>query len=264
MYKFNFASPATIDDAAAQFEASDDATYISGGMTLVPTLKQRLAMPSDVIDLSKIASLKGISLDGDMVKIGAMTTHAQIASDGLVVANIPALAELAGGIGDASVRNRGTIGGSLANSDPAADYPAAVLALGAEIHTNKRTIAAADYFVELFETALDEGEIITSISFPVCKVANYQKFSNPASRYAIAGVFIAKTSAGVRVAVTGAGPYAFRQNEMEAALDGDFSAKSIDGITVSDDGLNEDIHASASYRANLIKVLAIRAVEAIS
>ena len=196
-----------------------------------------------------------------MVKVGAMTTHAQIASDALVVANIPALAELAGGIGDASVRNRGTIGGSLANSDPAADYPAAVLALGAEIHTNKRTIAAADYFIELFETALDEGEIITSISFPVCMTANYQKFSNPASRYAIAGVFVAKTSAGVRVAVTGAGPYVFRQTEMETALDGDFSAKSIDGITVSDDGLNEDIHASASYRANLIKVLAIRAVE---
>lgn len=264
MYKFEYEIPLSVDDAVAKFEASDDATYISGGMTLVPTLKQRLAMPSHLIDLSKIPSLSGISLDGDMLKIGAMTTHAQIAKDPLVTVNIPALAILAEGIGDASVRNRGTIGGSIANSDPSADYPAAVLALSAEINTNKRTIAAADFFVELFETALEEGEIITSVSLPVNKVGNYQKFSNPASRYAIVGVFVAKTNAGVRVAVTGAGAYVFRMNEMETALDNDFSAKSIENIEISDQGLNEDAHASAAYRANLIKVLTSRAIKTLS
>lgn len=260
MYRFEFKRPSTIDEAVSMFEASDDATYISGGMTLVPTLKQRLAMPSDLIDLAKIASLKGISLDGQRLVIGAMTTHAEIAVNAVVKENIPALAALADDIGDASVRNRGTIGGSVANNDPAADYPAAILALEADVITNKRTISAAEFFVEMFETALDEGEIVISVSLPVCKTANYQKFSNPASRYAIAGVFVAKTPSGARVAVTGAGPYVFRQPEMEAALDGNFSADAVNNITISPDGLNEDVHASPTYRASLIKTLAARAI----
>lgn len=260
MYKFKYETPKNIDDAVTQFNAHGDATYIAGGMTLVPTLKQRLAMPSHVIDLSKIASLKFITLEGDRVKIGAMTSHAEIASDKNIIDNIPALADLAGNIGDASVRNRGTIGGSIANADPSADYPAAVLALGATITTNKRTIEAQDFFTEMFETALEEGEIITEISFPSLKTANYQKFSNPASRYAIVGVFVAKTNAGVRVAITGAGGYVFRQTDFEAALDKDFNQSAIENIAVSSDDLNQDVHATAEYRAHLINVLTRRAV----
>ena len=264
MYRFEYESPKSLDEALAQFKAHDDATYIAGGMTLVPTLKQRLAMPSHVIDLAKISSLKGISFAGGMLKIGAMTTHGEVAANPLVLEHAPALAELADNIGDASVRNRGTIGGSIANADPAADYPAAVLALGAEVTTNLRTIKAQDYFVEMFETALEEGEIITEISFPATNQANYQKFSNPASRYAVVGVFVAKTDAGVRVAVTGAGAYVFRVGEYEAALNKNFSSSAIENITVPADDLNEDVHATASYRAHLISVLTMRAVASLS
>ena len=262
MYQFNYRKAASLADAAAKLAEADDGMLMAGGQTLIPTLKQRLAMPSDVIDLGGIAELTGIQVSADTVTIGAMTTHAAVAASGDVAGAIPALAKLAGGIGDAAVRNLGTIGGSLANSDPAADYPAAVLGLGATVATDRREIAADDFFVDLFETALEEGEIITSVAFPVPKRAAYMKFPNPASRYAIVGVFVAETAGGVRVAVTGAGPCAFRVAEMEAALADNFAPEAIAGIAVPDDDLNTDIHAAADYRAHLIGVMAGRAVAA--
>ena len=262
MYQFNYRKAASLADAAAKLAEADDGMLMAGGQTLIPTLKQRLAMPSDVIDLGGIAELTGIEVTADAVAIGAMTTHAAVAASGDVAGTIPALAKLAGGIGDAAVRNLGTIGGSLANSDPAADYPAAVLGLGATVKTDRREIAADDFFVDLFETALEEGEIIASVAFPVPKRAAYLKFPNPASRYAIVGVFVAETAGGVRVAVTGAGPCAFRVAEMEAALADSFAPEAIAGIAVPDDDLNTDIHAAADYRAHLIGVMAGRAVAA--
>ncbi len=260
MYRFEYQKATSVEDAAARRGAADDATYMAGGMTLIPTLKQRLASHSDLIDLAGIDGLAGISLDGGMVTIGAMTRHAQVAASAEVRDAIPALAGLAGLIGDPAVRNRGTIGGSLANSDPAADYPAAVLGLGATIVTNGREIAADEFFLDLFETALEEGEIITAVKFPVPKRAGYEKFPNPASRYAIVGVFVAETQDGVRLAVTGAGPCAFRVAEMEAALAGNFAPDAVAGITVAADDLNEDLHASAEYRASLVTTMAKRAV----
>jgi carbon-monoxide dehydrogenase medium subunit len=241
-----------------------DAKVVAGGMTLIPTLKQRLAQPSDLIDLGGAAELKGIKAEAGGITIGAMTTHAEVARSAEVQKTIPALAHLAGGIGDPLVRNRGTIGGSVANSDPAADYPAAVLALGATIRTNKREIKADDFFKGMFETALQDGEIITAIHFPKPDKAGYSKFPNPASRYAIVGVFVAKAGSGVRVAVTGAGPCAFRSKELESALASSFTPDAAKAVKIGASGLNSDLHATAAYRAHLVSVMASRAVTAAS
>ena len=262
MYEFNYQKAGSVADAAAKVAGADDGTLMAGGMTLIPTLKQRLAMPSDVVDIGQLADLQGISVAGGKVSIGSMTTHDTVANSADVKGAIPALAVLASGIGDPMVRNRGTMGGSVANNDPAADYPGAVLGLGATVVTDKREIAGDAFFTGMFETALDEGEIITRIDFPVPTKAAYTKFPNPASRYAIVGVFVAQTADGVRVAVTGAGGTAFRATEMEAALNANFSPCALDGISISAHGLNKDIHASAEYRAHLIGVMAKRAVAA--
>ena len=263
MYAFNYLRPSSIADAVDAVRSADAGQFLAGGQTLLPTLKQRLAMPSDLVDLAGIGELKGISMVDGAVVIGAMTRHVDVADSTEVRRRIPALAALAGDIGDRQVRNRGTLGGSIANNDPAADYPAACLALGATITTNLRTLAAEDFFTDLFETALDEGEIVTSVSFPAPEKAAYMKFKNPASRYAIVGVFVAKTGSDVKVAVTGAGSGGvFRVPEMERALAGNFTAAALEGIAVSPDGLNSDIHAAADYRAHLIGVMARRAVEA--
>lgn len=260
MYAFDYKKAASLDDAQSAFAAADDASYLAGGMTLIPTLKQRLAMPSDVIDLSGIDSLNGVSVDGNTVTVGAMTPHADVAASADVQKTIPALAGLAAHIGDPQVRNRGTIGGSIANNDPAADYPGAVVGLNATVHTTKREIGADDFFTGMFETALEPGELITKVVFSAPEKAAYRKFPNPASRYAIVGAFVAKTADGVRVAITGAGPTVFRVAEMEDALAKSFTANAIDGITVPDDSLNADLHATAEYRAHLIGVMARRAV----
>jgi carbon-monoxide dehydrogenase medium subunit len=261
MYAFDYTKAGSVAEAAKG--ATGEAKLLAGGMTLVATLKQRLARPSTLIDLGGIKDLVGIKVEGDSVTIGAMTTHAAVAESAEVKKAIPALASLAALIGDPAVRNRGTIGGSVANNDPAADYPAACLALGATITTNTRKIAADDFFKGLFETALGEGEIITAVSFPKPEKAGYEKFRNPASRYALVGVFAAKTKAGTRVAVTGAGESGvFRQKGFEDALSKSFDAASLDGVKVEAKGLNSDIHASADYRAHLITVIAKRAVAA--
>ena len=262
MYDFNHHRPASVDDAVAALSGASDGKIMAGGQTLIPTMKQRLASPSDVIDLGAIAGLKGIKEDGGNIVIGAMTTHAAVAADATVKAKIPALAALADGIGDAQVRNRGTLGGSIANNDPAADYPAGLVGLGAAVHTTKRQIPADDFFTGMFETALAEDEIVTAVAFPIPEKAAYAKFANPASRYAIVGVMVSKGPAGVRVAVTGAGPSVYRLADAEAALGGGFSADAVAKVSVSSDGLNSDIHASADYRANLVGVMLKRAVAA--
>jgi len=261
MYDFAYHRPKTLAEATAALKGKPEARALSGGMTLIPTLKQRLAKPSDVVDLNGIKDLAGIKVDGAGVTIGGMTRHADVASSADVKKAIPALAHLAGHIGDPQVRNRGTIGGSVANNDPAADYPAAVLGLGATITTNNRTIAADNFFKGLFETALEDGELITSITFPKADKTGYMKFPNPASRYAMVGVFVAKTGNGVRVAVTGAGPCVFRVKAMEDALAKNFSSAAIKDIKIPADGLNSDIHGSAEYRAHLVNVMARRAVD---
>jgi len=261
MYDFAYHRPKTLAEATAALKGKPEARAMSGGMTLIPTLKQRLAKPSDVVDLNGIKELAGIKAEGSGVTIGALTRHADVASSGDVKKAIPALAHLAGHIGDPAVRNRGTMGGSVANSDPAADYPAAVLALNATVTTNSRTIKADDFFKGLFETALEDGELVTGITFPKADKAGYMKFPNPASRYAMVGVFVAKTGNTVRVAVTGAGPCAFRVKAMEDALAKNFSSDAIKDITVPADGLNSDIHGSAEYRAHLVNVMARRAVD---
>ncbi len=262
MHKFNYHRPSSVEEAAQVLSAASDGTLMAGGMTLVPTIKHRLADPTDVVDLGGVAALRGVSEDGGNVVIGAMTTHAEVASNGTVGAKIPALAALAEMIGDPQVRNRGTIGGSIANNDPAADYPAALVGLGATVRTNKREIAADNFFTGLFETALAEGEIVTAIAFPVPEKAGYAKFPNPASRYAIVGVMVSTGPAGTRVAVTGAGACVFRAADMEAALSGGFSADALANASVPADDLNSDIHASAEYRAHLVGVMARRAVAA--
>ena len=239
MYDFNFQSASSIDDAAARLSAAEDGTVMAGGQTLIPVLKQRLAKPSDVISLAG-AGLSGITNSGDSVTIGAMTTHSEVAASTDVPAVLRSVAE---GIGDAQVRNRGTLGGSLANNDPAADYPAAALGLGATITTNQRDIAADDFFTGMFETALNDGEIIKSVTFPNATKAAYAKFPNPASRFALVGVFVAQAADGVRVAVTGA-------------------PDALDGVTLPVEGMNSDIHGSAEYRAHLVIVMAKRAVAA--
>ena len=262
MHAFNYHRPSNVNDAAAQAAKSADARVLAGGQSLVQAMKLRLSAPTDIIDLGMLKELAGIKVDGKAVTLGAMTRHAEVADSAEVKKAIPALANLASKIGDRMVRNMGTLGGSVAHSDPSADYPAAVLGLGATITTNKRNIEADKYFKGLFETALEQGEIITSISFPVPRRAAYMKFDNPASRYAIVGVFVADFGGKVRVAVTGAGACAFRVEEMEKALAAKFAPESVANIKVPDKGLNSDLHAKADYRAHLITIMAKRAVEA--
>ena len=261
MYEFNYQKAASLDDAA-KLLGDEDAKLVAGGMTLIPTLKLRLAKPSDLIDLASIDGLRGIKEEGGGVTIGAMTRHVEVNRSDIVKRVIPGLAALAGMIGDPAVRNRGTIGGSISNNDPAADYPSAVVGLGATIVTTKREITGDDFFTGMFETALAQDEIVTAVKFPKPDASAYQKFRNPASRYAIVGVFVARTGSTVRVAVTGAGPCVFRVSEMEAALAKSFSPDAIKDIAIPDDGLNSDIHASAEYRAHLVNVMARRAVAA--
>ena len=262
MYDFSYHRPTSLEQAGDLLRSLDDPLVMAGGQTLIPTLKQRLASPSDVIDLTDIGGLDQISVDGGQITIGAMTNHATVGASAEVRSHLPALADLAGGIADIHVRNLGTLGGSIANNDPAADYPAAVLALGATITTTARQIPADDFFTDLFETALAEDEIITSVSFPIPDCAAYMKFDQPASRYALVGVFVANFGGNVRVAVTGAGPCVFRQPDMEAALSANFSPDAVEGVTISPDGLNSDLFASPDYRAHLVRVMASRAVEA--
>jgi aerobic carbon-monoxide dehydrogenase medium subunit len=261
MYTFDYSRPASVADAAKALIANPEARILAGGQTLIPTLKQRLASPAAVIDLSGIADLKSIKRDGNTLVIGAMVTHDAVARSADVKAAIPALAALAGGIGDPQVRNAGTIGGSVANNDPAADYPSAVLALGATIVTDKRQIAADQFFAGMFSTVLEAGEIITQIRFPVPKKAGYAKFEQRASRYALVGTFVADTGAGVRCAVTGCGAGGvFRSPEIEAALTKAFSADALKGIKIASAGLMGDMHGSAEYRAAMVPVMAARAV----
>jgi aerobic carbon-monoxide dehydrogenase medium subunit len=263
MYEFKYHRPGTVRQAANLLAKNEDAKVIAGGHTLVPVMKQRLASPPHLVDLSHIEGLNEIEMKGRALSIGAIATHFEVANSPTVGEAIPALAELAGMIGDPAVRHRGTIGGSLANNDPTADYPAAVLALGATIVTNKRRLKPEEFFQGLFSTALEPDEIITKVMFPVPKKAAYIKFRNQASRYALVGVFVAKRPSDVRVAVTGAGSNGvFRVESFEEALKKRFSHKVLDGLTLSPEGLNSDIHGSAEYRAHLIAVLARRAVEA--
>jgi aerobic carbon-monoxide dehydrogenase medium subunit len=260
MYDFAYHKPATIADAVKILSADPDARAIAGGQTLLPALKHRLNRLPSVVDLSGIAELRGVKRDGSKLTIGALTRHADVENNPEVQAAIPVLAKMAGSIGDIQVRNRGTIGGSVANNDPAADYPAAVLGLNAIIVTDKRRIAADDFFQGMFTTALEPGELLVAVEFPIPEKAGYAKMRNPASRYVMAGVFVAKTAGGVRVVVNGAGPGVFRQSDMEKALTANWAADSVAGVKQSAEGLNGDIHDSAEYRAHLVTVMAKRAV----
>lgn len=262
MREFAYARPASVADAANAFAAGGEAAFIAGGHTLLPAMKSRLRMPDTLVDLGGIPGLAGIARDGDTLTIGALTTHAAVATDATVAAAIPGLASLAAGIGDPQVRNRGTLGGVIANNDPAADYPAAVLALDAVVTTSAGRHAADDYFQGMFSTALADGEIVTGVTFKVPQASAYAKFRHPASRYAVVGIFVARFAAGVRVAVTGAGPGVFRWAEAEAALSADFSAAAVAGLTLDPADLNTDIHASAEYRGHLAGVMLGRAVTA--
>jgi carbon-monoxide dehydrogenase medium subunit len=263
MYAFEYHRPSSSKEALDLAAKKSEGKFLAGGQSLVQAMKLRLSSPSDLIDLNAVGELKNLKVDGSTVAVGAMVRHAEVAGSSAVQKAIPALAELAGMIGDRQVRHMGTIGGSLANSDPAADYPAAVLGLGATITTNKRKIEADKFFKGLYETALEPGELITQVSFPAPKRAAYMKFKNPASRFALVGVFVADFGGGnVRVAVTGAGACAFRQGDMEKALAAKFAPESVANIKVKPDGLNNDLHASPEYRAHLITVMAKRAVEA--
>jgi carbon-monoxide dehydrogenase medium subunit len=261
MYAFNYHRPTSLADAAKLLGSADDGKLLAGGQTLLPTLKNRLAQPSDLVDLSGIKELQGITVSGGTVSVGATTKHGLVAASAEVKKALPALAHLASLIGDPQVRNMGTIGGSVANNDPAADYPAALVGLGATVHTNKRKLAADAFFTGLFETALEDGEIITKVEFPAPKRAGYEKFRNPASRYAMVGVFVAETANGIRVAVTGAGPCVFRHKEMEAALSKSFTADALNGIKTDPAKMNNDIHGTSAYRAHLVGVIAKRAVQ---
>jgi carbon-monoxide dehydrogenase medium subunit len=260
MYDFAYHKPTSLAEAVRLLKADPDAKPLAGGHTLIPALKHRLNRPSALVDLSGIAELRGIRCEGDAVVIGAMTRHVEVATDPFITAAIPALARMAGSIGDVQVRNRGTMGGSLANNDPAADYPAAVLALGGTLVTDAREIPADDFFLGMFTTALQPGELLVAIRLPVPERCGYAKMKNPASRYSMAGVFVAKGPAGVRVAVNGAGPGVFRVAAMEQALAANWSPAAVAGITIPAEGLNSDIHASAEYRAHLVTVMAKRAV----
>lgn len=260
MYNFEFTKPSTIDEAVAALEG-DEAQALGGGQTLIPTMKQRLASPATLVSLTGIPEMQGVCRDGDMLAIGGATPHAVVARE--AAAHFPGLAALAGGIGDPAVRNRGTLGGSLANNDPSACYPAAVLGTGATIRTNARTIAADDYFDGMFATALEEGEIIVSVDFPIPEKSAYAKFLQPASRFALTGAFVAKYPGGVRVAITGASENGvFRWTEAEDALSSDFSADAIKGLSVDASGMIGDIHGTPEYRAHLVGVMTRRAVEA--
>jgi carbon-monoxide dehydrogenase medium subunit len=262
MYELTYRKPETLDEAVRLLEEDEDAQILAGGMTLLPTLKLRLAQPTQLVDLSGIVALQGIRDLGGALEIGAMTPHADVAGSALVREKIPALAQLAGRIGDPQVRHRGTLGGSVSNSDPAADYPAGVLGLGATVVTNRREIPADEFFVDMFETALHLGEILTAVRFPVPSRCGYAKFPNPASRYAIVGVFVAEVAGQMRVAVTGAGPCAFRLPAFEAALASRFAAEALDGIDIDGQGFNGDLHATPEYRTHLVGVMAKRAVKA--
>ncbi len=263
MYDFNYHRATSARQAANLLSKAEDAKLLAGGQTLLPTMKNRLASPANIIDLGKVAELKGIERKGRNIVIGAMTTHAEVAQSKIVREAIPGLAALAEGIGDAHVRHRGTIGGSVANNDPSADYPAGLMALNATIVTNKRKIAADDFFKGMFATALDEGEMITRVIVPMASKFAYAKFPNPASRYALVGVAVGKKGSAVRVAVTGAGANGvFRWSDAEKALTGKFNARAVDGLKAAAKGLNSDIHASADYRAHLIGVMTKRAVAA--
>lgn len=263
MYAFEYKKPASLAEAA-QLLGGEEAKLMAGGQTFIPTLKQRLAQPTTVIDLAAIGELKGIREEAGGVTIGAMTAHGAVAESDVVKRVIPSLADLAQHIGDPQVRNLGTLGGSIANNDPAADYPGALLALKATVRTNKREIAAADFITGMFETALEEDEIIKEVHFQKPDAGNYQKFRNPASRYAMAGAYVTRFGSEVRVAVTGAGPCAFRWSDAESALAGNFSTDAVDGLSLDTSDLNADIHASADYRAHLVKVMTKRAVAAIA
>ena len=264
MYSLSYVKAKSVKEAAEFLARNPEAKLLAGGMTMIPTLKARLARPTHLVDIASLPELRRIEAKGGKLVIGAGTKHHEVATSAVVKKAIPALAGLAGEIGDPQVRNRGTIGGSLANNDPAADYPSAVLGLGATVVTTKRSIAADDYFQGLFATALEEGEVIVRIEFPVPKRAAYSKFPHPASGYAMAGVFIAQTAVGVRVAVTGAGPGVFRWKEAEAALAKNFKPAAIEGIKLDASGLNTDIHADREYRANLVRVMAKRAAAKLS
>lgn len=261
MYQFQYFRPKSLDEAKKLFENNGDAKFLAGGQTLIPTLKQRLAQPTALIDLGGLA-MTGVKVTGGVVTIGAGTKHHDVATSADVKKAIPALAHLAAHIGDPAVRHMGTIGGSIANNDPAADYPAGALGLSATIKTTARTINADDFFTGMFETALEEGEIVTEVAFPVPEKAAYMKFPNPASRYAMVGVFVAKTKGGVRVAVTGAGSCVYRESAMEDALAKSFTPDAVANIKVSPANLNSDLHGSAEYRAHLVTVMARRAVAA--
>lgn len=261
MYEFDYHRPTSIRDAEAILQRCDDPRILAGGMTLLPAMKLRLSKATDIIDLGAIESLQVISAEEGKVCVGAMVRHSELAASAAVIAAIPALAKLAGKIGDPQVRHSGTIGGSVANNDPAADYPAALVALSATVVTNQRRIPADNYFQGMFETSLESHEIIEAIEFPIPQRAAYAKFPNPASRYAVVGVFVADSGDAVRVAVTGAGSSVFRVPAMEQALARDFSPTAVSALGVADDtDLNEDLHASAAYRAHLIGIMAQRAV----
>lgn len=262
MYQFEYSKATTAAQAADVLKADEDAKVLAGGMTFIPTLKARLAMPSQVIDLNSVDDLAGIAVSQDSVRIGATTRHAVVAADAQVQAAIPALSYLAGNIGDPMVRNRGTIGGSVANADPAACYPSAILGLGATVHTTARDIDGDSFFTGMFETALEESELIIGVTFKRPQRAAYIKFPNPASRYAMVGVFASQGPAGVRIGVTGAAPSAFRFAAAEAALNASFSTDALSGVTISADDLNADMHASAEYRASLVVTMTKRAVAA--
>lgn len=258
MQAFQFQAATTLADARAA--AAAGAKLMAGGQSLLPSMRLGMSQPESLADLSAVPGLSGITVSGGVVRIGAMTTHAAVAASADVAAAIPALADLASRIGDRQVRNRGTIGGSVANADPAACYPAALLGLGATVHTDRRDIAADEFFTGLYATALAEDEVITAVSFPIPEKAGWQKFKQPASRFSIVGVFVSKGPKGVRVAVTGAGPHVFRASDLESRLSARWSAAALEGAAVSAEGLNTDLHGSAEYRAALIPVLAARAV----
>jgi len=260
MYALTYVKAKSLGEAAKLLAAHPEAKLLAGGMTLLPTLKQRLAKPTHLVDIGHLAELRKIAAKGGRLVVGAGARHHDVATSAVVRKAIPALAALAAEIGDPQIRNQGTIGGSVANNDPAADYPAAVLGLGATVVTSRREIAADQYFQGLFATALEEGEIIQSIAFPVPKRAAYAKFHHPASGYAMAGVFIAQTAGGVRVAVTGAGPGVFRWQEAEAALAKRLKPAALEGVKLDSSAFNSDIHADAEYRANLVRVMASRAL----
>lgn len=264
MQSFEYLRPTTLTEVGAMLGKMSDARPLAGGMTLIPAMKLRLAAPTALVDLAGVPELTGIKVDGNAVTIGAMTRHADVAASADVRRLIPALADLAGGIGDAQVRNKGTLGGSIANNDPAACYPSAVLALGATITTSRRKIPADSFFTGMFETALEPGEIVTAVTFPVPAAAAYEKFRSPASRYALVGVFVARIAGGVRVAVTGAAPCVFRAETIETTLAEKFAVDSLTSLRFPPDGLNSDLHGDAQYRAQLVGVLTKRAVAKIA